>query len=446
MVKQLIILFICIAFAVQGKAQSCFAQVSLDRSSVYVQQPFKITITVLTSTWYTAPLDFDNIQIPNAFMLSFDRTTPGMFTVNGKQYAGLQFYFIVFPYKAGNFAVPSINIVATTPPEGTAVSNKVKLKTPARNFVVKPVPASIKGDNWFVAKDVRISERWNKSLTNLKVGDVIERTITVNADGTLPQFIPELDLQQPDFASIYPQDADLADTRNEYDANGRRTQTVIYLLEKPGDFTIPAIPIKWWNPNSSKLYSRTVAAGKIHVAPNPNLGIVQTLKDSLAASKPVQAKEAVKKGPKLYYGLPWYLFFAYVAIGLVICFIVVRFLLRWYKKMHARYLVYKQSETYWFRRFMSSSLQLSLLTQRLYAWWDRRGAVKKSSAIKAEMKETDGQLMQEWEGYNTVLFQEENINATAGSDFKKKIQAYRKKNKIVKSDEVVSERQKVFEG
>src|ERR1700754_4321428 len=103
---------------------SCFAEISLDRHSVYVQQPFRVTITVLTATWYTAPLEFDNIQLPNAFVLPFDQTTPGMFDARGKQYAGLQFYFIVFPYQSGTFVFPSIEIVAQTPPEGESKSQK----------------------------------------------------------------------------------------------------------------------------------------------------------------------------------------------------------------------------------------------------------------------------------------------------------------------------------
>ncbi len=111
-----------------------------------------MTITVLTATWYTEPLDFDNIQIPNAFTLPFDQTTPGMFTVSGNQYAGLQFYFIVFPYTVGRFTIPPINIVATTPPKGGSTGVKVKLSTAPRPFTVKPVPDKLKDANWLRPK------------------------------------------------------------------------------------------------------------------------------------------------------------------------------------------------------------------------------------------------------------------------------------------------------
>ncbi len=68
----------------------CFAEVELNRKSVYVQQSFRVTITVYTSTWFTAPLEFGNLQIPNAFIVPFEKSVPGVFTVGNKKYSGIQ--------------------------------------------------------------------------------------------------------------------------------------------------------------------------------------------------------------------------------------------------------------------------------------------------------------------------------------------------------------------
>ncbi|PWT96608.1 MAG: hypothetical protein C5B52_15340 [Bacteroidetes bacterium] len=374
-------------------AQSCFARVSVDRKSVYVQQPFKITITVLTATWYTAPLDFDNIQIPNTFILPFDQTAPGMYTVGNKQYAGLQFYFIAFPYKAGNFSIPSIKIIATTPPEGSSESRKITIKTSPVNFMVKPVPESIKNDSWFVAKNVTISEKWSKSLQHLKVGDVIERTITINAAGTLPQFIPEIPDEKLDFASIYPQDADLDDTRNDYDANGRRTQSIIYLLEKEGDFTISEVKVNWWNPGNSKVYSKSAPAGKIHVEPNPNLGMLTTIRDSLSASQPSPGKKpAVKKTAEIW-GMKWYWFVGLVLFSLLLLYILIRFSLIVINRIRIAQLRYKSSEAYWFRHFIKSPSDINSLLKNLYLWWDRKNVSSKSASIIASARMDGNKLI-----------------------------------------------------
>ena len=425
--------------------QSCFARVSLDRNNVYVQQPFKITITILTATWYTAPLDFDNIQIPNAFILPFDQTAPGMYTVNNKQYAGLQFYFIAFPYKSGKFTVPSINIVATTPPEGSSESRKITIKTSSIQFTVKPVPESIKNDSWFVAKNVSISERWSKPLQHLKVGDVLERTITINAGGTLPQFIPELPDEKLDFASTYPQDADLDDTRNEYDANGRRTQTTIYLLEKEGDFIVPEIKINWWNPNNSKVYSKTASAGKIHVEPNPNLGMLTTIRDSLAGVQTILTKKTPKKEIAKIFGMNWYWFTGLALISILLLYIILRLVLRLISSLRIAIRKYSASEIYWFRRFMKSQLVSRNLIKNVYVWWDRKEISNRSASIIASARmDHNEKIANEMESlYSNLAGEEANINATAKS-FKNSISEYRKyiMAGIVKDDNTISKEQK----
>ena len=426
MVKKYIMLVLLICASLFAKAQvSCFAKTEVDRNAVYAQQPFRVTITVLTATWYTAPLDFDNIQIPNAFIRPFFRTVPGMFPVNGKQYAGLQFYYIVFPYKAGHYTLPAISITAETPPVGDYKAQKVVIKTKPISYIVKPVPKNFNGDDWFVAKDVSISESWDNPLKRLKVGDVINRTITIDAKGTLPQFIPELKTDSLNWSGVYPKQANLADTRDEYDANGERTQTITYLLEKEGDFTVPQESIEWFNPNSGHIYKRSTPVVKIHVAANPNLGILKTLQDSLKAKQPIQATINVKKGSRLIYGIPWYYFTLYSLAALCLAYFIIRLLINVVKKINHKYRTYLASESHWFGKFSRSSGYPQLLNN-LYAWWDRFPIGNRSASIQKTAK--DGHLTdidEQMEAYYKPSYANDNSNPGTAAELKKGIRKYR---------------------
>ncbi len=350
----------------------CFADVELNRESMYVQQSFRVTITVYTSTWFTAPLEFGNLQIPNAFIVPFEKTVPGVFTVNNKKYSGIQFYYIVFPYKPGSFTVPELEITAQTPPEGGSQAQKFAIHTKPQPFEVRDVPARLKeqGD-WFVAKDMDIHETWNPPLTNLKVGDVAKRTITINAKGTLPQFIPDLaGKERVDWASSYPQDAVLTDTRDASDANGRSAQTVTYLFEKAGDFTFPSITVTYWNPFSNKMFSKSIGEETIHIADNPNLGILTTLKDSLAATQKPVASKTEAKGPLLILGMRWYVFAGIMIVALFLLYWLIRFGIRLYHKLRAQHQAYLSGEAYRFNQFIHSSGDPKTLLHSLYAWWN----------------------------------------------------------------------------
>ena len=349
---------------------TCFAKVELDRSDVYIQQPFKITYTVLTATWYTQPLEFDNVQIPAAFVIPFTRAQPGRFTDKGKDYSGVQFYFIVFPYKTGVFSVPAITITAVTPPEGSATGSKVVLHTRPVSFVVKPVPKNLPaGEDWLVARDVLLSSHWNKPLTNLKVGDVVERTITIDASGTLPQFIPPLADSKVSWAEVYPGKVLLRDTRDEFSPNGERTQTASWLLTEAGNFTLPEAGISWWNPYAARMYTRTVPAVTLKVAPNPELGMLTTLKDSLA--KTASPATAAKKGPLLVAGIIWYKALGYGVAGLLVTGLLLKLAIYLPKKIKNTWKHYQQSEAYWFRRFIRTTAYNANVSTNFYHWWDR---------------------------------------------------------------------------
>ncbi len=428
MVKKqiLIILLVCAALMVNAQVK-CFVQTEMDRNTVYAQQPFKVTINVLTATWYTAPLEFDNFQIPNAFIMPFDKTVPGMFTINGNKYAGLTFYYIIFPYKEGHYTLPPINIVATTPPVGDYKATRVNVKMQALSYIVKPVPKGFSGDNWFVAKDVTIDEKWNKSLGKLKVGDVITRTITINAKGTLPQFIPELKADSLNWSGVYPQPATLTDTRDEYDANGQRVQSVTYLLEKEGDFTFPQTTIEWFNPLNSRVYKRNTPLVKIHVAANPNLGILKTAKDSLKATLPVKASINVKKGPYLIYGIPWYYFALYSLAAICLLYFIIRFLIKVYTNISNRYKAYRLSEKYWFSKFIHSSVALPKLLSNLYAWWDRFPVPNKSASLQKDAESrNENEINEQLATYYKQEYADGNTDTKAEANFKDRIKKYRK--------------------
>lgn len=408
-------------------AQSCFVQTRLDRRSVYAQQPFKVTFTVYTATWFTAPLDFDNIQVPDAFILPFDRTTPGMFTIGSKQYAGIQFYFIVFPYKPGSFTIPAIRITAHTPPEGRSTAQEIKLSSKPESFVVKPTPADFTGSSWFVAKNVSLSETWNKPLGHLKAGDVVKRTIAINAQGTLPQFIPGVGKDSLNWASVYADDPQLTDTRDAYDANGIRRQTFTYLLEKDGSFTLPAQTITWWNPYAGKVYSKSIAAKHIQVQPNPNLGILTTLRDSLHATAAVTAPAPQKKGPLLIWGIAWYWFVLIAAGALLVLYVLIRkiwrmvnALIQWRKRI-------LQSEGYWFAKLQYSAWKPDVLLRNLYRWWDRSGITHNDASFTQALQADHAQqLKQETEAWFQSHYGHEAINPPDKHGWRKALRLFRK--------------------
>ena len=196
MVRILLVLLFHL-FSIASTAQvNCFATARLNTTEVYPEQPIKVTIRVLTETWFTQPLDFEIVMVPNAFVIPFRRTQSGIHYVNNKKYAGLEFFFLIYPYTSGSYQFPEVTIHVETPPVGGYKGQQIAVKTKPKEFKVLEIPTDFKGAQWFMAKNVRISHQWDKPLEGIKVGDILERNITISAAGTLPAFIPELQLEE----------------------------------------------------------------------------------------------------------------------------------------------------------------------------------------------------------------------------------------------------------
>ena len=52
-------------------AQHLTSSVSVNTSRVYVGEPVEVTVSVFTSTWFTAGVDIQNIKVNGAFTVPF---------------------------------------------------------------------------------------------------------------------------------------------------------------------------------------------------------------------------------------------------------------------------------------------------------------------------------------------------------------------------------------
>ncbi len=371
------------------KAQvDAFATIKLNRTEVYPEQPIKATITVSTATWFTAPLSFDNLQVPNAFVIPFKRTLSTSITRNGKNYPSIQFFYLIYPYKSGDFEVPELIIQAETPPVGDYKGEKTTLQTRAVAFQVKKPPSEFKG-TWFIANSVSLVDQWNKPIQQVKVGDVLERNIKIYAAGTLPKFIPPVELEAIDFVSIYEKAPSLEDKRNTQTANGERIEKAIYLFEKEGTYEIPEVRIDWWNPYQQKAFFKRIPSIKVEVKPNPDLGMIASVRDSLNLTQNASLNAEVKDNT--IWGMkPWQL--GLIIFGLtLLLFWLVRFVKRQLRDIQERRKKYLRSEEHYFQELLHFKGSDKAHYQRVvYRWWDslrKQHQLEASIARQIEMLE-----------------------------------------------------------
>lgn len=356
-------------------AQRLWTSVKVNKSAVYIGQPVEVSIEAYTSTWFTSGIDPGNIQVDGAFTQYF-RPVSKSIRMDGKTYAGVELIYQVFPYENDELVFPSIAITVESPPEGGYKGVQHVLNTEEKRIRIKPIPSDFSRDQWLVATGLTIADNWSTASDKVKTGDVVTRTVTRTVYGTVPELIPPLEWDSISGLAMYPARSSIRKFDTKTSVYATRTESVRYLFTEEGNVTIPAEVIYWFHASQEKLYKKTLSERNFTVEPNPNLGIVASIQDSLdALARAEMVTETAEDGPVTILGLPWTQFLTVCVAGLGVLWVLV-VLIRWLiKKEKARRIAYKNSEKYAFDQFKDALKRDSgnETVNRLYRWLDHLG-------------------------------------------------------------------------
>ena len=259
--------------AISSVAQSPIVRAHLEPAKgVMVGQPVHLVVTVLVPNFFTGSIDLPEFELESAIVvLPQDRPQHSTEEIGGETYAGITQTYTIYPQQPGEFHLPRVEIdvpFADDPPETTIAH----LSLPSLVFDAD-VPPEAKGLDYFLpTTSLTMQQKWSSPLTGLRAGDTITRTVVVTAARTQAMLIPPLPLEAPDGIRVYAGQPDVRDqktARGDF-VFGRRTQSGKYFIEKPGDYTLPPVEVKWWNLASNRMVTATLPAVHFTAAANPN--------------------------------------------------------------------------------------------------------------------------------------------------------------------------------
>jgi len=352
-------------------SQQLFSEVSLNKSSVFVGEPVEVQISVFTSTWFTRGVDLGNIKVNGAFSV-YARPVSTSVVREGQTYSGVQLIYNVFPYSEKDLVFPSLDIAVETPPEGDYKGVRRVIKSPEKRIRVKPIPAGFSEDAWLVTTGLSISDNWQGDLRNVKVGDVLVRQITRNAQGTVSELIPPVQWDSIAGVSLYKTRGSVENNRSRTDISATRVESMRFLFEQEGEVVLPALVFNWYDPVQKQLFKRTLKEITIEVQPNPDLGVLKSVRDSLFLAQQEAMLESEGEEAMRILGLSPGRFAMVFILGVVLAFVSWLLLRRLARFIQFRREAYRNSEAYYFHGFKKAARgkNLGTATQALYRWID----------------------------------------------------------------------------
>ena len=391
---------------IAAEPANIWASVQFNKSSVVIGEPLLVTVTVYTSTWFTSPPEFSEIQVPDALMINYEQRTGSMRkTIGNKTYPAIEKKFVVYPFREGENVLPALTIVTESPSEGEYKGKRRIIKSPEKKFTVKQPLEDINREKWLTAYGVRLTETWDQSLKGLKQGDVLERRITIRAIGALAALIPPLDLPESAFGNIYPKPHSLSNTQNESSFSGTRTETWIYLLESEGAFKLPEVSVSWFDPRTGSLETTGIPKKEIEIVENPNLDFLLSMQDSLRIL--LEEGQTANAEPFEFMGLKlWQLLIAVIS-GIVIIYLIVRFIVYALATLEIKRKSITDSEQHYFKLLQEAAMKEdpAVFMRQLMLWYDRFRKGKFMPTFNDFIKHVEEQeLENQYEKLEQIIF------------------------------------------
>lgn len=237
----------------------------VDRAWVGQQVPLEIE--VLSADGWAQIVDFGDVVVPGAYVLpNSSQGSRSQTTINGRAYTGQRYTLWLFPQRQGRLSVPALPVKARVKQWGAGAGDaEYELKTPPLALEVRLPPGVADGRGLISTTRLTADQTWAPDSLDLELGAAVERRVKLAAaDVSGMVFVP---LEQPADSSlgIYPGLSEVQDRIDRGTLTGQRTESVSYVLLRPGKVVIPPVVVQWWDVKNEKLRRTTLPGRTLQV-------------------------------------------------------------------------------------------------------------------------------------------------------------------------------------
>jgi hypothetical protein len=263
-------------YVVYGAAQAHAAEPALLRASVakpgpvLVGEHVTIIVELLTATTFASAPAFEFPTIPGALLMKpEERPVLGTEEVDGETYTVQRHELALFVMRPSVAQIPPFTVRFESAPRFGEKPIAYRLTTPALQVEARMPPGAENLPGLIAAHELRVDQAWHPQPQKARVGDAFTRTMTLTAPDVPGMVFPPLPLTRVDGLAVYAKPPVVQDQVERGDLTGKRIETVTYLCERPGQFTLPALVIPWWDLKNQQLTQVTLPAVTLEVEPGP---------------------------------------------------------------------------------------------------------------------------------------------------------------------------------
>jgi hypothetical protein len=235
--------------------------VKLPETKAYIGQRVPFFVELRSAGSFGGATSFTLPEVPGTVIVKVGNPLVSSEQIEGQSWFVQSHEFALFSQREGAVEIPEFSVHFGTREGFTGPVTEVDDKVPGFSVGIERPPGTDPNRFLIATESLSVQERWNpQPAGDVKTGAVFKRTITQDAKNMTGMALAPAPTRAPDGIRVYRGNAEVSDKTERGDFSGQRTETVTYLVEKPGSYTLPAIRYDWWNPATKKLESKTLPA------------------------------------------------------------------------------------------------------------------------------------------------------------------------------------------
>lgn len=249
-------------------------------------QPARVAVTFWTDSWFNPPPQWPDFAVQNGGLL----TTPlpnQLLTrqKDGVSWSGVRLERQLMAWDRGMLRLPAQDMTLRSqgqPP--------VTVHLPAIEKAVNWPDGVEQPDRFLPARQLTLSQAIRQHHAGkdrtLRVGDAVDRIVTLKAQEIIPTQIPQLLYAIPGDGAqrLSPVNRWLKSERGDVEG-AIREEHLRYLPSRPGNLTLPPVKLRWWDTESQQWQVAELEGATLKVAPARAAGSESVLRGAKDSNK-----------------------------------------------------------------------------------------------------------------------------------------------------------------
>ena len=237
---------------------------------IWAGQQVTLNLDLKTTGFSFTDSHFNLPEVPGAFLMQTDTTTVKMTeNIDGQIWQIISYPLALYPQKAGQLEIPPIAVRFSTSAGFGSTKKAFEFQTKPLALAINSPPGVKDGDLVITTPSFKLEYQWQPESGTAQTGDAFTLTVKRRAGDISAMLLPPLPVFRAEGLEAYPQAPEVNDKTNRGDLTGERTDTIIWVLEKPGTYDIPGIRFQWWDPDSRELKQQIIPGLNLDVLPSP---------------------------------------------------------------------------------------------------------------------------------------------------------------------------------